>query len=236
MPSSVPAATLRLRDRAGSFSFPSPLYVIVDPLGVPGRSHAALAAQVIDGGARLLQLRAKDVPTGALVDLARAVKALTDAAGAALIINDRADVAKLVEAAGVHLGQEDLPPAAAREILGPDKVIGVSTHDVKQAAAAAEAGVADYLGFGPIFPTTSKRNPDPLQGLDGLRRVRAALRRPMPIVAIGGITAATMSDVLAAGADAVAMIGEVVRAPDVCGRVRELLRATTGGADARPVR
>jgi thiamine-phosphate pyrophosphorylase len=210
MPSSVPAATLRLRDRAGSFSFPSPLYVIVDPLGVPGRSHAALAAQVIDGGARLLQLRAKDVPTGALVDLARAVKALTDAAGAALIINDRADVAKLVEAAGVH--------------------------DVKQAAAAAEAGVADYLGFGPIFPTTSKRNPDPLQGLDGLRRVRAALRRPMPIVAIGGITAATMSDVLAAGADAVAMIGEVVRAPDVCGRVRELLRATTGGADARPVR
>jgi thiamine-phosphate pyrophosphorylase len=210
------------------------LYVIVDNLGLPGRSHATLAAQVLAAGATLLQLRAKGVPTATFVDLARTVKRLTDEAGATLIVNDRTDVAKLVDAAGVHLGQEDLPPAAAREMLGPDKVIGVSTHNLEQARAAAAAGAADYLAFGPVFPTTSKVKPDPVQGLDELQRLRAEVRRP--IVAIGGITAATMADVLAAGADAVAMIGEIVRAPDVGAHVRQLLRAATPETDMRRVR
>lgn len=201
--------------------FPHRLYPIIDTLGDPHRTYAALARAVLDAGVRFFQLRVKDQPTGRFVDIAREVKALAARYGAQLIINDRADVAKLVDAAGVHLGQEDLPADAARALLGPDKIIGVSTHNVAQAEAAVREGIADYIGFGPIFGTTSKDQPDPVQGLEGLRLVRSRLR--LPIVAIGGITGETMPAVLAAGADAVAMIGEIVRAPNVVERVRTLL-------------
>ena len=111
---------------------------------------------MLAAGVPLLQLRVKDEPTGRFVEIARAVKALADRHRALLIINDRADIAKLVDAAGVHLGQDDLPVAAARQILGPDKIIGLSTHNLAQAEAAARDGIADYIGFGPIFPTASK--------------------------------------------------------------------------------
>ena len=204
------------------FRFPSAVYPIVDTLGDPELSYVELARGILEGGAPLLQLRAKDQSTRRFVEIARAVKALADRVHAQLIINDRADIAKLIHAAGVHLGQQDLPAAAAREILGPGKIIGVSTHNLAQAAAAAREGIADYIGFGPIYPTTSKDRPDPVQGLEGLGEVRRQIA--LPIVAIGGITAATMPEVLAAGADAVAMIGEIVRAPDVAARVRSLLR------------
>ena len=204
-----------------SFSFPSHVYPIVDTLSDPGLSYVELAAAILAAGAPFLQLRVKGQSTGRFVAIARDVKALADRHDAQLIINDRSDIAKLVDAAGVHLGQEDIPVAAARRILGPDKIIGVSTHNLAQAEAAAREGIADYIGFGPIFPTSSKEQPDPVQGLDGLRQVRD--RVALPIVAIGGITAATMGAVLAAGADAVAMIGEIVRAADVQARVRELL-------------
>src|SRR6185369_16058633 len=158
------------------FRFPSPLYPIAD--AAAGRDVVALAEQMLAGGARLLQLRAKDATTRALIDVARAVKQRTDRAGARLIINDRADVAKLVGAAGVHLGQDDLPPAAARALLGDTAIVGISTHDLEQVDAAVTAGGIDYLAFGPIFTTASKRNPDPVQGLDALRAVRA--RCPLP--------------------------------------------------------
>ena len=203
------------------FSFPARLYPIIDTLGDPQRSHLDLARAVLAAGTPLLQLRVKHEPTGRFVELARAVKAEADRHGAVLLINDRADIAKLVEAAGVHLGQDDLPVSAAREILGPRAIIGFSTHTLAQAEAAAREGLADYLGFGPIYATSSKDNPDPVQGLDGLRAVRSQLQ--MPLVAIGGITAATIADVLAAGADAVAMIGEIVRATDVTETARTLL-------------
>jgi thiamine-phosphate pyrophosphorylase len=205
------------------FFFPARLYPIADTLGAVQRSHLAIAEAILAAGVPLLQLRVKDQPTGRCVEIARAVKAATDRAGAQLIINDRADIARLVDAAGVHLGQEDLPAAAARDILGAHKIIGLSTHNLEQAEAAARAGVADYIGFGPIYPTTSKARPDPAQGLEGLRRVRAQVA--MPIVAIGGITGRTMPEVLAAGADAVAMIGEVVRAADITAAVRTLLKS-----------
>jgi thiamine-phosphate pyrophosphorylase len=169
------------------FAFPARLYPIVDTLGDPQRSHVALAEAILAAGAPLLQLRVKNQPTRVFVDIARAVKAAADRHGAQLIINDRADIAKLVDAAGVHLGQDDLPAFAVREILGPDRIIGYSTHTIAQAEAAAHAGVADYLGFGPIFPTTSKERPDPVQGLDELRAVRT--RVALPVVAIGGISA-----------------------------------------------
>ncbi|MBP1686291.1 MAG: thiE [Deltaproteobacteria bacterium] len=207
--------------RSPRFSFPHRLYPIVDTLGDPHLSHVELAQAMLDAGARLLQLRVKDAPTGHYVAIARAVKMATDRAGALLIINDRCDIAQLIDAAGVHLGQDDLPVVAARQILGPNKIIGWSTHNADQVEAAVRAGVATYIGFGPIFPTTSKARPDPVQGLEGLRRLR---RDALPLVAIGGITARTMADVLAAGADAVAMIGEVVRAQDVRETVRRLLR------------
>ncbi|MBI4517444.1 MAG: thiamine phosphate synthase [Deltaproteobacteria bacterium] len=200
---------------------PSQLYPIIDTLGDPERSPVALAEAMLAAGVRLLQLRVKDQPTWRFVELARAVQARAAAGGATLIINDRADIALLAGAGGVHLGQEDLPPAQARRLLGPAAIIGVSTHNLAQAQAAAAEGVADYLGFGPIYATTSKSRPDPVQGLAGLRQVRAGVA--LPIVAIGGITRATMAEVLAAGADAVAVIGDIVRAPDVRARVEEFL-------------
>ena len=203
------------------FSFPSRLYPIVDTLGDSQRSHVALAQAIVDAGVRLFQLRVKDQPTSRFVEIARDIKTFADHSGVQLIINDRPDIAKLIDAAGVHLGQQDLPAAAARQILGPTKIVGVSTHNLSQAEAAAREGAADYLGFGPIYPTTSKERPDPVQGLDGLRSIRR--RVGIPIVAIGGITADTMAEVLTAGADAVAMIGEIVGAADVRAKVRELL-------------
>ena len=204
-----------------SFSFPARLYPIVDTLNAPGRSHVALARAVVEAGAPLLQLRVKNHPTRRFVDIAREVKAIADRHGAQLIINDRVDIARLIDAAGVHLGQDDLPVPSARRVLGTGKIIGFSTHNVAQAEVAAREGGADYIGFGPIFPTTGKERPDPLQGIEGLRQVRARVR--LPIVAIGGITAATMGDVLAAGADAVAMIGAIVHAADITMTVRTLL-------------
>ncbi len=205
-----------------SFTFPHRLYPIVDTLGDPKLSHVQLAAAMLEAGVRLLQLRVKERSTREFIDLARAVKAVADRYDARLIINDRADIAELIDAAGVHLGQDDLPSDAARAILGTEKVIGVSTHNLQQAETAAQAGIADYLGFGPIYATSSKAHPDPVQGLEGLRLVRGRVR--VPIVAIGGITTRTMPEVLAAGADAVAMIGEVVRAGNVTAKVRDLLR------------
>lgn len=211
-----------------SFSFPIHVYPIVDTLNDPRLSYVELAQAILSAGVPLLQLRLKDAPTGRFVEIARQVKVLADQYGAQLIINDRPDIAKLVDAAGVHLGQEDIAVAAARRVLGRNKIIGVSTHNLAQAEAAAREGVADYLGFGPIYPTSSKERPDPVQGLDGLRAVRRCVA--LPVVAIGGITAATMTEVLAAGADAVAMIGEIARAPDVAATVRALLTVPTARA------
>ncbi len=209
------------------FRFPSRLYPIVDTLGDPGRSAVTLAEELLAAGVRFFQLRVKDENTRRFVELARAVQARAAAAGAALIINDRADIALLVGAAGVHLGQEDLSPADARGLLGRDKIIGFSTHNLEQVEQAARSDAVDYLGFGPIYATASKLRADPIQGLDGLRRARAYAR--LPLVAIGGITRDTALDALAAGADAVAVIGDIVRAPAVPERVAEFLRLIRSG-------
>jgi thiamine-phosphate pyrophosphorylase len=203
------------------FRFPAPLYPIADAAAC--RDVLALAKAILAGGAPLLQLRAKEVPTGELVALARAVKGCADRTGALLIINDRADVAQLVGAAGVHVGQDDLSPTAARAILGPDKIIGLSTHNLDQVDAAVRAGGIDYLAFGPIFTTVNKRDPDPVQGPAGLAAVRARCR--LPLVAIGGISAATVAAVLATGADAAAVIGAIAGTDDAERATRELLAA-----------
>jgi thiamine-phosphate pyrophosphorylase len=195
------------------------LYAIVDPLDT-GRSPLALAEAFLRGGARLLQLRLKHASARELLEAARAIRPLAVAAGALLLVNDRPDVARAASADGVHLGQEDLPVAAARRVLGPGRLVGVSTHDLAEARAAAAAG-ADYLGVGPVYETATKGRPLEGRGLDLVRAVRAAV--PTPLVAIGGITDATAPAVRAAGADAVAMIGALVRAADPAAAVRRTL-------------
>jgi len=207
-------------------TLPSRVYFIVDPLDT-GRDPVALARAMLAGGARLLQLRLKRIATGALLATAEAVRELTTGAGACLIVNDRVDVALAAGADGVHLGQDDLPVAVARALLGPSGWIGFSTHSEEQLATAAGGG-ADYLSLGPIFATTSKADADPVIGCVRLRNARPRVREPL--VAIGGITAATIRDVLDAGADAVSVIAAVIRAPDVERAAAELLEiaAATG--------
>lgn len=203
------------------FRFPSPIYPIVDPLGVSERSPLQIASELVHAGASILQLRAKGLAAGELIEQACRIREITRAASTLMILNDRADIAKLVDADGVHLGQQDLPLEAARAIVGPSKILGWSTHNLTQANQAEKEGIADYIGYGPIFPTSSKDNPDPVQGLSGLAEVRQVVT--LPIVAIGGITLENASSVLAAGADAVAMIGTITHARDIGYTMRTLL-------------
>jgi thiamine-phosphate pyrophosphorylase len=202
------------------FAFPSPLYTIADTLARPDLSFVELAKKLCTGGARLLQLRVKDLPTREFLTIAHEVRLICQQAGCLLLINDRADIALAVDADGVHIGQEDLPLDAARTVLGPHKIIGVSTHDADQ-AVTAERGGADYLGFGPLFGTNTKATGYTARGLDQLRAIRVLVR--LPIVAIGGITVERAPSALAAGADAVAMISDLVLADDVTDKVRGTL-------------
>jgi len=203
------------------FQFSAPLYPIADTLDRTDRTYVELTEAILSAGVGLVQLRVKKASTRAFVEFARAVKASTDRRGAQLIINDRPDIARLVDAAGVHLGQDDLPPVAAREILGPGKILGFSTHSAAQTEAAVRAGFANYLAFGPIFATESKERPDPEQGLQGLRQARRLC--PLPLVAIGGVCGANMDAVFRSGADAVALIGAITRADDPGAATRSLL-------------
>ncbi len=197
--------------------FPSVYYAMVDPAG--GHDPVALARILLEAGARILQLRLKDAPSRDFLAAARTIVGLCRARGALMIVNDRADIARLAEADGVHVGQDDLPVAAARAIVGAGRIVGVSTHDVEQARTAEAAG-ADYIGFGAIYPGGLK-NVANAQGLERLRAVRSAVR--IPIVAIGGITEATAPAVLAAGANAVAIISDVARAADPGAKARALI-------------
>ena len=203
---------------SGALRLP-PLYAIVDPLAT-GRAPDALATALLAGGARLLQLRLKDAGARELLAAATAIAPLARRHGALFLVNDRPDVARAAGADGVHLGQDDLPVAAARRVLGPDAIVGVSTHDLDEARAADAAG-ADYLGVGPIYATASKTGALPPRGPALVRAVRAEIRRPL--VAIGGITPETAAAVLAAGADSVAMIAALVDTPDPAAAVRDLL-------------
>lgn len=202
----------------GSFRFPNRVYPIVDTATLGARPPVEFAARLLAAGARLLQLRAKNLSSRDALDLARALQRLAAAHGARLIVDDRADVARLAGAAGVHLGQSDLPPDDARRLLGTVALIGLSTHDAEQVRAADQLASVDYVGFGPIFATSSKARPDPCQGLAGLREARTWTT--LPVVAIGGIDRQNAPAVLEAGADAVAMIGALVADPE--GVVRAL--------------
>jgi thiamine-phosphate pyrophosphorylase len=196
---------------------PSHFYAMVDPAG--GHDPVALAHTMLEAGVRIMQLRLKNQPARDVLAVAMQIAGMCRKAGAIFIVNDRVDLAILAEADGVHLGQDDLPLESARRLAGSKMFVGISTHVVDQARAAEEGG-ADYIGFGPIYPGGLKENVSG-QGLDNLRAVRAAVS--IPIVAIGAITEVTMPHVLAAGADAVAIISDVVKARDVGAKVRSIL-------------
>lgn len=203
------------------FALPK-LYPITDRR-LSGLTHAEQVARLCEGGARVVQLREKHLsPREFYAEAAEALR-VARSFGAKLIINDRADVALVVGADGVHLGQEDMPPEAARMVLGKGKIVGFSTHSVEQAVAAARLPV-DYIAIGPVFDTSTKENPDPVVGLEGVRLVREAVGL-MPLVAIGGITSASAPSVLEAGADSVAVIGALLDTSDpaeITRRTRDL--------------
>ena len=199
------------------------LYGMVDlPATAEPAAATALAGALVDGGARVLQLRMKGADAAEQLALARLLAPWCRARGVTFIVNDRVDVALAAGADGVHLGQDDLPLPAARTIVPAGFVIGVSTHDEAQARAAAGA---DYIGFGPCFTTSTKQNPDPVVGLDRLARVCAA--SPIPVVAIGGITLDTVAAVARAGAAAAAIIRAVNSAPDIATAARAVTAAFT---------
>ena len=196
---------------------PSHFYAIVDPSA--GHDPVELARILLDAGARILQLRLKDFSGRDFLAAAISIAPICRERRAIFIVNDRIDIAMLSDADGVHLGQRDLPLDAGRRLIGPNKIIGVSTASTEM-ARAAEAGGADYIGFGPMYQGGLK-NIKVGQGLDNLRAVRDAVK--IPIVAIGGITEATMPDVLSAGADAAAIITDVIKARDIAEKVRNLI-------------
>lgn len=174
----------------------------------------------MNGGARLVQLRVKKADPIEFYEWAAETRRMTRARDCLLIINDRVDIALAVDADGVHLGQEDLPLKTARRLMG-EKIIGVSTHDPEQALEAEREG-ADYIGFGPIFGTATKDTGYAPRGLEMLKMIRGTVR--LPVVAIGGIAEGNVAGVWEAGADAAAMIGDLMRAEDVAEKVRKILR------------
>ena len=193
-----------------SFSLPR-VYPLTD-VRLSGLSHADQVQLLALGGASLIQLREKWLPALQFYQQAKAAAVVARKSGVQLIINDRVDVSLACGAQGVHLGQDDVPPEAARKLLGTDAIIGYSTHDVEQAQKASTTPV-DYLAIGPIFETTTKSDTAPALGLEGLRAVRNVIG-DFPLVAIGGISLENAVAVIEAGADSVAVVSALLSGPD----------------------
>jgi thiamine-phosphate pyrophosphorylase len=216
-----------LRRRSVSFGFKQlpidlpKLYPVTD-VRLSGLTHAEQVARLSAGGATFIQLREKHHgPREFYQEVEQALRVARER-GVRLIVNDRVDIALALKADGVHLGQDDLTPEAARSLLGSRAIIGFSTHNLEQAREAARLPI-DYIALGPIFTTSTKDNPDPVVGLDGLSRVRREIG-PLPMVAIGGINCENMRGVIAAGADSVAVISGLLAQPaEIAHHTRELL-------------
>ncbi len=197
-----------------------PLYAIFDPEQITSRDAAKVVHDLLAGGAKFLQLRVKALPPSDFLDLARRARAETRSYGCKLIVNDRVDIALACDADGVHLGQEDLPLAVGRKLIG-GKIIGISTHDLAQAREAEQNG-ADYIGFGPMFGTSTKDTGYAARGVDMLRQIRAGVN--LPIVAIGGINEQNVQQVWQAGANSAAIISDILRAENIPAKIARILR------------
>jgi len=197
------------------------LYAISDAsFGDP----VSLAQALFDGGARLVQVRNKKASARELFNQVESILKRAPA-DASVIVNDRVDVARITGAAGVHLGQSDIGVVEARRILGPDQIIGFSTHNLEQALAASKLP-ADYIAVGPIFPTSTKLNAEPVVGLEKLATICKAVQKP--VVAIGGIRLENAAEVLAAGPHSIAVVSDLLAAADIRARVREWINLSVG--------
>lgn len=200
------------------------LYVITDVAVAGGLTHGEIAQRAIDGGADVIQLRDKEMSSRELVTVGRELRGITRKTRTLFIVNDRLDVALACDADGVHLGQDDMRADVARQIAPPGFIIGVSVGTIDEAVRAESQG-ADYLAVSPVFSTASKYNAGPGRGLDVLREIRQAVR--IPVIAIGGITKNNVQEVIAAGADGVAVISAVAGSADIAGAAREIRALVT---------
>ena len=201
------------------------LYALTDSRLSLGRPLGQVAEELLKSGIKILQYREKKLPAGKMLEECRLLRELTDQHGACFIVNDHIDIAMLAGADGVHIGQGDLPPREVRRLVGPGMIIGLSTHSPEQAREAAKAGV-DYIGVGPIFATQTKEDVVAPVGYEYLEW--AAANAGLPFVAIGGIKAHNIAEVRRRGAKCCALVSELVGAPDIAAKTRELREATRG--------
>jgi len=202
------------------------IYAILSEEHSLGRSNLEVAEELLLAGVKVVQYREKNKKAGTMYEECLALRDMTRQAGATFIINDHIDLAMLVEADGVHIGQEDLPPAAVRKLLGPGRIIGLSTHGPSQARAAQTSGLVDYIGVGPIFATKTKKDVCDPVGFEYLDYVVEHV--PMPFVAIGGIKESNLAEVRGHGARMACLVTEIVGAKDIAGKVRSLLALMKG--------
>src|SRR5580704_12663466 len=195
------------------------LYAIIDPTLLT-ISELELAEALAGSGVELVQYRNKTASSRQFFEISRQLASALGPRGVRFIVNDRADIALLADAGGVHVGQDDLGVEDARAIVGPGRWVGFSTNSMEQ-VAAADATSADYIAFGPIFPTATKKNPDPVVGTAQLRKARELTQKPL--VAIGGITLERAAEVYRAGADSLAVIRDLISVPNPAVRAREYL-------------
>jgi thiamine-phosphate pyrophosphorylase len=206
------------------------LYAIIDPT-LLAVSELVLAETLAGSGVELIQYRDKTGSSRQFFEISRQLSTALIPRGVRFIVNDRPDIALLAGASGVHVGQEDLGVEDARSVCGPDRWVGVSTHNLDQAAEADRTS-ADYIAFGPIFPTATKKNPDPVVGIELLGRVRQMTSKPL--VAIGGITLDRAAEVYRAGADSLAVVRDLICAPNPAVRAREYLEVAASATARGP--
>jgi thiamine-phosphate pyrophosphorylase len=203
-----------------------PLYVILDAALLPN-DPVEFEKRLIAAGARLFQYRNKIAPAREVLQASQALDVTARQEGGSFLVNDRPDIARLAWANGVHVGQDDLDVAAARSIVGSEAIVGISTHNLEQFKAAVETD-ADYIAVGPVFETRSKEKADPVVGLELIREARKLTSKP--IVAIGGITLERAGGVIAAGADSVAVISDILAAKNPAARVKQYLEILPAAA------
>ena len=198
------------------------LYLVTDAGLSQGRTHAEVVEAAIRGGVTVVQYREKSAPTRRMIEEAREIRQLCRAAGVPFIVNDRVDVALAVDADGVHVGQDDMPAAVARRLIGKGRILGVSAGSVEEARKAVVDG-ADYIGASPVFATPTKPDAPQAMGIEGLRKLARAVG--IPVVAIGGMNADNAASITEAGAAGVAVISAIVAAPDVEAAARAIRAA-----------